>query len=203
MKNGFYAGSEADGKKVYVGRVTDASGNFLPAKIIPDYKQSFYEGNGAEQSSDKIEFLSNSEGYEWVKSSGGASVPDAVTISGFYVGRGVYNGNTVVGRVDLNTKNLVATWGGNALNLPEYEVLVFKPQGITKPISVFPYLMSINVDSLQIAPVHPFKMYRVQLTLSQLNDEPSIKLYPNSNKINKIEWSFVSQCLISNDTLKC
>ncbi|KAJ6644030.1 Peripheral-type benzodiazepine receptor-associated protein 1 [Pseudolycoriella hygida] len=128
VKNGFFAGSEADGKKVYVGRVTDASGKFLPAKIVPDFKQSFYEGNGVEQSSDKIEFLSNSEGYEWIKSSGGVPVTDAVTIGEFYVGRGVYNGGTVVGRVDLNAKTLVATWGGNALNLPEYDVLVFKPQ---------------------------------------------------------------------------
>lgn len=137
-KNGFFAGSEADGKKVYVGRVTDASGNFLPAKIIPDFKQSFYEGNGVEQSSDKIEFLSDSEGYDWIKSSGGVPVTDAVTISGFYVGRGLFNGNAVVGRVDLNTKNLVATYGGNALNLPEYDVLIFKPQGrLKKRISVF------------------------------------------------------------------
>lgn len=128
VKNGFFAGSETDGKRVFVGRVTDASGNFLPAKIIPEFKQSYYESNGQEQSSDNIEFLSNSDGYEWIKSSGGVAVPDAVTISGFYVGRGVHNGNTVVGRVDLNSKNLVATWGGNALNLPEYDVLVFKPQ---------------------------------------------------------------------------
>jgi len=131
-KNGFFAGSETDGKKVYVGRVVDASGNFLPAKIIPQFKQSYYEGNGLEQSSDKIEFLSNSDGYEWIKSSGGVPVPDAVTISGFYVGRGVHNGNVVVGRVDLNTKNLVATFGGNALNLPEYDVLIFKPQDNAK-----------------------------------------------------------------------
>lgn len=109
--------------------MTDASGNFLPAKIVPEFKQSFYEGNGLEQSTDKIEFLSNSDGYEWIKSSGGVAVPDAVTIGGFYVGRGVYNGSVVVGRVDLNSKNLVATWGGNALNLPEYDVLIFKPQG--------------------------------------------------------------------------
>ncbi|XP_037043717.1 uncharacterized protein LOC119079748 isoform X1 [Bradysia coprophila] len=132
VKNGFFAGSEVDGKKVYVGRVTDASGNFLPAKIVPELKHSYYEANGQEQFSDKIEFLSNSEGYEWIKSSGGVAVPDAVTISGFYVGRGAFNGNVVVGRVDLNSKNLVATFGGNALNLPEYDVLVFKPLDNTR-----------------------------------------------------------------------
>lgn len=117
--------------------MTDASGNFIPAKIIPDYKQSFYEGEGKEQSSDKIEFLANSEDYEWVQSGGGAVVPNAVTISGFYVGRGVSNGNVVVGRVDLSSKNLVATWGGNALNLTEYDVLTFKSQGIKKGLVFF------------------------------------------------------------------
>lgn len=108
--------------------MTDASGTILPAKIIPDFKLSYYEGNGQEQSTDKIEFLSNSDGYEWVRSSNGVAVPDAVTISGYYVGRGIHNGSVVVGRVDLNSKNLVATWGGNALNLLDYDVLVFKPQ---------------------------------------------------------------------------
>jgi len=126
-KNGFYAGSEADGKKVYVGRVADASGNFIPAKIIPEFKQSFFEGEGREQSTDKIEFLSNSTDYEWIKSAGGVPVTGAVTLGGFYVGRGIYNGNIVVGRVDLNSKQLVSTYGGNALNLPEYDVLTFKP----------------------------------------------------------------------------
>jgi chromosome segregation ATPase len=127
-KNGFFAGSEADGKKVYVGRVADASGNFLPAKIIPQFKQSYFEGEGREQSTEKIEFLSNSTDYEWIKSAGGAAVTGAVTIGGFYVGRSNWNGNVVVGRVDLNAKQLVATFGGNALNLPEYDVLIFKPQ---------------------------------------------------------------------------
>lgn len=120
--------------------MTDASGNFIPAKIVPEHKQSFYEGAGREQSSDKIEFLSNSQDYDWVKSTGGAPVPNAVTISGFYVGRGVHDGSVVVGRVDLNTKNLVTTWGGNALNLPEYDVLTFKSTGIKKGL-VFIILM--------------------------------------------------------------
>lgn len=129
MKNGIFAGTQANGQKVFVGRVTDAFGNFLPATIVPEFKQSYYASNGREQSSDKIEFLSNSDGYDWVKSSGGIAVPEAVTCSGYYVGRGIYNGNVVVGRVDLNSKHLVATWGGNALTLPEYDVLIFKQQG--------------------------------------------------------------------------
>lgn len=130
MKNGFYAGTEADGKKVYVGRVADASGNFIPAKIIPEINQSFFESEGREQQSDKIEFLTNSTDYEWIKSSGGAAVPSAVTIGGFLVGRGVWNGNAVVGRVDLNAKQLVATYGGKVINLSEYDVLALKSQGI-------------------------------------------------------------------------
>lgn len=117
--------------------MADASGNFIPAKIVPEFKQSYYEGEGVEQSTDKIEFLSNSTDYEWIKSSGGESVTSAVTIGGFYVGRGLWNGNVVVGRVDLNSKQLVATYGGNVINLWEYDVLTFKQQGIMKDLIIF------------------------------------------------------------------
>lgn len=64
-----------------------------------------------------------------MKSSGEASVANAVNIGGFNVGRGVWNGNTVVGRVDLKTNKLISSINGNALTLSEYDVLTVKSQG--------------------------------------------------------------------------
>lgn len=128
-KIGIFAGCEADGKKIYVGRVATSSGNFIPAKIVPQTKESFFEREGREERSQQFEYLSNSNNYDWIKSSGGASVDNAVTIGGFYVGRGVWNGNIVVGRVDLKTKQLISSIDGNVLTLTEYDVLTVKSQG--------------------------------------------------------------------------
>lgn len=124
-----FAGYQADGSKVYVGKISD-NGNEIPAKILPSLKSSLYENSGNELSTNQIEYLLHSDGYEWLKSSDGNIVPDAVTVSNFYVGRAVHNGNTVIGRVDLESKQLIASFEGNALYLPNYDVLVFKPTGI-------------------------------------------------------------------------
>jgi len=75
-----------------------------------------------------MEYLSSNEGYEWLKSSNGKAVSDAVLLSENYIGRAEIGGTTIVRRVDLKTKQLVASYYGKILNLSDYDVLVFKPQ---------------------------------------------------------------------------
>jgi hypothetical protein len=128
-----FAGYQADGNRVYVGKVTDELGNFVPARIVPELNRSFYDENGEEKSSENIEYLFHNEGYEWWRSSGGKIVPEAVTVSGYYVGRAVIDETTIIGRIDLKAKKMIASHNGNVLNLSEYDVLVFKPS--SKPLS--------------------------------------------------------------------
>ncbi|KAJ6647135.1 Peripheral-type benzodiazepine receptor-associated protein 1 [Pseudolycoriella hygida] len=126
-KNAFFAGLEADGKKVFVGRAVDVFGNYVPVKFVPEVKRAFYEVDGREESTDKIEYLSGD--YEWVNSSSGASTSNAVVVNGFHIGRGVFNGNVVVGRIDFSKSNqLLATYGGYSINLSDYELLVTKAE---------------------------------------------------------------------------
>lgn len=75
-----------------------------------------------------MEYILCNDGYEWLKSSNGQSVADAVILSGNYVGRAEVGGTTVVGKVDLKSKQLVALFDGKSLNLKDYEVLVSRPQ---------------------------------------------------------------------------
>lgn len=114
--------------KVYVGKAVDSTGNTVPAKIVPELNKSFYDDNGEEVSTDSIEYLFHTDGYEWLKSSGGVIVPDAVTVSGYYIGRAEVDGTTVVGKIDLKSKQLLASYYGKIVNLSNYDVLVFKPQ---------------------------------------------------------------------------
>lgn len=113
--------------KVYVGKATDSQGNIKQAKIISELNKAFYDEDGEEKSTEKIEYLFHTNGFEWLKSSGGKIVPDAVTVAGCYIGRAEIDGTTVVGRVDLKWKQLIASYYGKILNLSEYDVLVFKP----------------------------------------------------------------------------
>lgn len=100
----------------------------MPAKIVPEFNKTFYEADGDEKASDNIEYLFHNEGFEWLRSSDGKVVPEAVSLSDFYVGRSEIDGTTVVGRVDLNQKKLIASYYGKTVSLSEYDVLVFKPQ---------------------------------------------------------------------------
>lgn len=118
-----------NGNKVYVGRTVDKHGNFVPAKVVPSLNSSFYVNEDEEEeSSDQGEFLDNAADYHWVKSED-ANVSDAVTISGSLVGRGIYNGNIVVGRVDNVNKQLIGSFEGDIVSLPSYDVLIFKSKG--------------------------------------------------------------------------
>lgn len=126
-KHALFAGYQSDGSKVYVGKAVDGSGNFVPAKLIPESNACFFEEGGEEKTSDKIEFLFHTEGYSWLKSGNGATVPDAVSVGNSYVGRAEIDGTTVVGKVDPQSKQLIASYYGKIVNLANYDVLVFKP----------------------------------------------------------------------------
>lgn len=125
---GIIAGVEANGNKVYVGRTYDKDGNFVIAKIVPAIEKSFYAYNGVEESGIELEILDNTANCHWVKSNGKA-IEDAATVNGFLIGRATYNGNIVVGRVDVGKKELIATYDGSTFNLPSYDVLIYKSRG--------------------------------------------------------------------------
>lgn len=124
---GILAG-EDNGNKVYVGRVIDKDGNFVPAKIIPALKSSFYVYNDEEEESDQFDFLDHCNDFHWVRSAD-ANLDEAAEISGQCIGRGTYNGNVIVGRIDSSSKKLIGAYDGKAFELPSYDVLIYKSKG--------------------------------------------------------------------------
>lgn len=125
---GILAGVEENGNKVFVGRTFDKDGNLVIAKVIPALQSSFYAFNGVEAESDELEILENAANCHWVKSDG-KLVEDAAVVNGFYIGRALFNGNIVVGRVDMKKKELIGSYGGSTFNLPSYDVLIYKSKG--------------------------------------------------------------------------
>lgn len=130
---GILAGEE-NGNNVYVGRTIDRDGNFVAAKIVPALESAYYTYNGVEQSSEDVERLDSVADYHWVKSNV-ANLADAVLVSGSYIGRGSYKDSIVVGSVDTKTNQLVGSYDGKAVNLPSYDVLIYKPEGVLKVIT--------------------------------------------------------------------
>lgn len=128
-EKGFLAGSETSGTKLYVGRVVDSFGNYLPVKIVPSTKKAYYADSEQEVEAETVEFLENVEGFSWELSDGGKVIDDAVGVSEFSFGRTFYNGNIVLGRIDSDFKQITGSFDGEAFNYPKYEVLVFKPKG--------------------------------------------------------------------------
>lgn len=125
---GILAG-EDNGQKVYVGRVADRDGNFVPAKVVPALKAGFYVYNGKEEESSEIDFLDNATDFHWVNSKD-ANIDEAALVSGSYIGRGNYNGNVVVGKVDAEKKQLIGSHDGETFELPSYDVLIYKSKGL-------------------------------------------------------------------------
>lgn len=125
---GILAGTDESGTKIFIGRCTDRDGNWIPAKIVPSLKAGFYTYNNAEESTDEVEFLCNADDYHWVKCDG-RHVQDAAIVNGFQIGRALFNGNLIVGRVDPETKQLIGSFGGENFKLPSYDVLIFKAKG--------------------------------------------------------------------------
>lgn len=126
--SGILAGVEENGNKVFVGRSIDRDGNYVVAKVVPELNAGFFAYNDTEESVDNVEFLGDADNYHWVKSDG-EKIADAAVVSGFYIGRALYNGNVVVGRVDLKTKKLIGSYGGETFSLPSYDVLIYKAKG--------------------------------------------------------------------------
>lgn len=125
---GMLAGVEVNGNKIYVGRTFDKDGNYIPAKIVPAYNSGYYAFDGEEVTATELEFLDNAADFHWVKFDG-QTINDAVEVNGFCIGRALYNGNIVVGRVDLTTKELIGSYGGEVFNLPSYDVLIYRAKG--------------------------------------------------------------------------
>lgn len=92
-------------------------------------RTSYYLNDDEEEASDQGEFLDNAADYHWVKAED-ANVADAVTISNSLIGRGTYNGNIVVGRVDTEKNQLIGSIDGNTISLPSYDVLIYKSKGV-------------------------------------------------------------------------
>lgn len=124
---GILAG-EDDGVKIYVGRAMDKDGNFVPAKIVPSLKTGFFSYNENEESSEDVDFLSNSGDYHW-ENFENADYESAAMLSGSIIGRGSYDGHLVVGRVDKEKNQLIGSYGGKTFSIPSYEVLIYKSQG--------------------------------------------------------------------------
>lgn len=116
---------EENGNKVYVGRCSLEDGKFVPAKVIPALKSSFFAHNEVEESSSDLEFLENADDFQWIKSSGEIS-PNAAKVSGSYIGRAFYDGNVIVGRVDVESKQLIGSHRGMTFSLPFYDILSHK-----------------------------------------------------------------------------
>lgn len=90
---------------------------------MPALKSCFFVFNDVEEYSDDFDFLDNSNEYNWVAADEDDTA-DAAVVSGSYIGRGIHNGNVVVGRVDMNTNELVGSHNGVILALSSYEILV-------------------------------------------------------------------------------
>jgi Protein of unknown function (DUF3421) len=119
---------EDNGNKIYVGRNVDKDGNFVPAKLIPAMKKSFFSYGDKEVSGEVGEFLANPEDYHWVNAAN-ANLEEAALIDDSYIGRASYDGHIVVGRVDIDSDQLVGTFDGKTLWLPSYDLLIYKAKG--------------------------------------------------------------------------
>lgn len=154
------AGVEVNGNKIYVGRTFDKDGNYIPAKIVPAYKAGYYASAGGEETATELEFLDNAADFHWVKCDG-QTITDAVEVNGFCIGRALYNGNIVVGRVDMDTKELIGSYGGEAFNLPSYDVLIHRAKGILTRFDSYSVKVKDNrvwlkVTPPMMSPLNPF-----------------------------------------------
>lgn len=101
-------------------------GKFVPAKVIPALKTSFYSSNGIEESSSDFDVLQDAGEFDWVKFDGKFEDDFAELFSDAYVGRAMINGQVIVGNVDMKTKKLIGSANGVQFDLPCYEVLAKK-----------------------------------------------------------------------------
>lgn len=129
-----YAGNDADGSPIYVGRAFYA-GDQLPAKVIPSKQACYVSYNGGEHFVQDFELLQGT-GFTWVGSSNG-HVPDGAVLAGnqvtgepLYIGRAHHEGSLTPGKVHAGHGCIYIPFGGREESMLQYEVLV-APQKCT------------------------------------------------------------------------
>jgi len=123
-----YAGNDADGSPIYVGRAFH-EGDMLPAKVIPSKQACYISHNGMEIFKPNYELLSGA-GFTWIGSSNGHAPAGAVstgnTTSGepLYIGRAHHEGSLTPGKIHRSHGCLYIPFGGGEHSILHYEVLV-------------------------------------------------------------------------------
>lgn len=126
--NAVYAGNDADGSPIYVGRAFH-DGDQIPAKIIPSKNACYVPHNGLEHFKPQFEVLSGT-GFQWIGSSNG-HLPEGAVLAGsqrtgepLYVGRAHYEGALTVGKIHPGHGCIYVPFGGRENSILHYEVLV-------------------------------------------------------------------------------
>lgn len=121
QENGVIAGPQADG--IYIGRTVNKDGETVPAKIyVSDRIRASYVHNGVEVNVTDFEYLENSPDFFWDKFEG--EIPEnAVKVSQFPVGRSMFKGHYVAGRVDLEAKSFIGGVKSEVFNSKSFDVL--------------------------------------------------------------------------------
>ncbi|KAF7282152.1 hypothetical protein GWI33_003118 [Rhynchophorus ferrugineus] len=133
--NALYAGYEADGSKMYVGRAYH-EGDWIPAKVIPDKNIASVCYGGAEHLKDEYQILLASgslDALQWMPSSNGdipnKAVPGGQTSDGetLYVGRVQQSGSVTIGKVQPSHGICYIPFDGLEIGHKEYDVLITYP----------------------------------------------------------------------------
>lgn len=137
--DGISAGVDELMKRAFVGRGTVEKKQSSIGKLMVEatslYGMGMYTGYGGKEYhiTSGIEYYAKEPDckYEWVLSSNGQQVPDAVGFTSdgysFYVGRTHTFGSIEIGKVTLELKIMLYGWGGKEHKASVYEVLVCKP----------------------------------------------------------------------------
>jgi len=129
-----YAGNDADGSPIYVGRAFH-EGDMLPAKVIPSKQACYVSYNGMEVFKHHFEYLCGN-GLTWVGSSNG-HVPDGAVMSGntssgeeLYIGRAHHQGALTPGKIHRSHGCMYLPFNGREESSVHYEVLVFQQKAV-------------------------------------------------------------------------
>jgi Protein of unknown function (DUF3421) len=138
FSDAFSAGTDSEGKEIYIGRGI-FNGEIIPGRFLFEDDGSHLPGLYVEQKSCELFFSTGVEyyaknpscNYQWVASSDGSTVPNAVRVSRFedyYIGKVTIDGSIHVGKVSRKEK--VFTYPGYSSN--SYEVLVCQRENCEK-----------------------------------------------------------------------
>jgi hypothetical protein len=129
-KRAICAGKHDTGESIYVARAKHLD-YYLPAKVIPDKKVCYISWKGEEVSVRDYELITGDHHkFEWMPASNGFIHPHSVstgTVNGeeVFIGRAVFNGSKMVGRVQESEKCIFLPFDGKEYTLPHYELLVY------------------------------------------------------------------------------